>query len=48
MVSSKIVPGNLNLKFSLKFNHGFTNHGCLYCAILKSLYGFKEKSPQEK
>ena len=43
MVSSKTVPEDLNLKLILKFNPGFTNHGCLQCAILKSLYGFKEK-----
>ena len=43
MVSSKTVPEDLNLKLILKFNPGFTNHGCLQCAILKPLYGFKEK-----
>ena len=43
MVSSKTVPENLNLKFRSKFIHGFANNGCLHCAILKALYGFKEK-----
>ena len=43
MVSSKTVPEDLNLKLILKFNPDFTNHGCLQCAILKPLYGFKEK-----
>ena len=31
------------MKFRSEFKHGFTNHGCLHCAILKSLHGFKEK-----
>ena len=31
------------MKFISKFNHGFTNRGCLHCAVLKALYGFKEK-----
>ena len=49
MVSSKTVSDDFNLKFTSKFNHGFTNHGCLQCAILKALCGFKEKkSPQGK
>ena len=38
MVSSKAVPEHLNQKFRSKFNHGY-----LHCAILKALYGFKEK-----
>ena len=25
------------MKFRSKFNHGFTNHGCLHCANFKSL-----------
>ena len=41
MVSTKIVPEDLNLKF--KLNPGFTNHGCMRCAVPKALYGFKEK-----
>ena len=43
MVSSKTVPENLNLKFRSKFIHGFANNGCLQYAILKGLYGFKQK-----
>ena len=43
MVSSKAVPENLNLKLRSKFNHGFTNHGCMRCAFLEVLYSFKEK-----
>ena len=43
MVSSKSLTEDFNLKFRLKFNHGFTTHGCLQCAILTALYGFKEK-----
>ena len=31
---------NLNLKFRSKFNHGFSNHGYIHCAALKSLYNF--------
>ena len=38
MISRETVLDDLNLKFTSKFNHG-----CLYCAILKALYGFKEK-----
>ena len=38
MVSSKSVLEDLHPKFKSKLNHGF-----LYCAILKALYGFKEK-----
>lgn len=34
---------NLDLKFRLKINHGFTNHGCKDCALLKPLYNFKER-----
>ena len=43
MVSSKTVPENLNLKFRSKFIHGFANNDCLQYAILKGLYGFKQK-----
>ena len=44
-----LVVNYLNIKFRSKFNHGFTNRDCLHCAILKALYGFKEKmSPQGK
>ena len=31
------------MKYRSEFKHGFTNPGYLHCAILKSLYGFKEK-----
>ena len=30
---------DLNMKFRSKFNHGFTIHGYLHCAILKPLHG---------
>ena len=33
----------LNTKYRSEFKHGFTNHGCLHCAILKALHGFMEK-----
>ena len=36
LVSSKAVPGEYDLKFRSKFNHGYINHGCLHCAILKA------------
>ena len=39
----KAVPEDLNLKFRSRFNHTFTNHGCLHYAIPKTLYSFKEK-----
>ena len=31
----------MNLKFGSKFNHGFTNHECFHCAIIKALHDFK-------
>ena len=31
------------MKYRSEFKHGFTNRGCLYCAILKALHGFKAK-----
>ena len=31
------------MKHKSNFNHGFTNRGCLHCAIIKALYGFNEK-----
>ena len=34
---------DLDMKFTSKFNNGYTNGGCLHCAILKALYGFKYK-----
>ena len=48
MVSSNTIPEDLNLKFKSKFNPAFTDHGCLHCAILKALYGFKRKKTQGK
>ena len=38
---------DFNLKFRSTFNHGFTNHGYLRCAILKALYNFKVKRAHE-
>ena len=38
------ISENLNMKFRSNFNHGFANRGCLHCAVLKALHGFKEKS----
>ena len=43
IVSNKAVPEVLNVKFRRKFKNGFTNRGCLPCAILKALHGFKKK-----
>ena len=37
---------NLKLKFRLKFNHGFTNHGYLHIAVWKVLYNIKIKKIQ--
>ena len=34
---------DLDMKFISKFSNGYTNGGCLHCAILKALYGFKDK-----
>ena len=31
------------MKHRSKFKNGFTNCGCLHCAILKALHGFQEK-----
>ena len=39
----KIVLKGFESEFLLKFNQGFTNHRCLYCAILKPSYDFKVK-----
>ena len=42
MVSSKAASEDLNMKVISKFDHG-----CLHCAISKTLHVFKEKkSPQ--
>ena len=38
---------NLELKFKLKFNHGFTKHGYLHSAVWKASYNFKIKRPKE-
>ena len=43
IVSSKDVPEVLDMKYKSKFKHGFTNRGCLHCAILKALHGFQGK-----
>ena len=39
----KTTPGDLHLKSRSKVNPSVTNHGYLYCSVLKALYGFKEK-----
>ena len=31
------------MKYRSEFKHGFTNRGCLHCAILKALHSFQEK-----
>ena len=31
------------MKYRSEFKRGFTNRGCLHCAILKALRGFQEK-----
>ena len=36
MVCIKTVIDDLKLKFISKLDHGFNNHGCLHCAILKT------------
>ena len=43
----KAVTEDLNLKLRSKFNQGFTNYGCLHCAILKLLHSFKENKNQK-
>ena len=35
------------VKFRLKFNHGFTNHGYLHSAVWKALHNVKIKRAQE-
>ena len=47
MVSHVAEPENLSLKFRSKFNHGFTNHGCVHCAVLKAFHCFKGKKPHK-
>ena len=41
-IFSTAVPKDLKIKFRSKFNHGFTNRGCLHCAILK-VYNARDK-----
>ena len=36
------------MKYKSEFKHGFTNRGCLDCAIIKAIQGFMKKSPQVK
>ena len=43
IVSSKAVVEVLDMKYRSEFKHGFTNCGCLHCAILKALHGFQRK-----
>ena len=43
IVSSKAVTEVLDMKYRSEFKHGFTNRGCLQCAILKALHGFQKK-----
>ena len=43
IISVKAVPMVLDMKYRSEFKHGFTNRGCLHCAILKALHDFKEK-----
>ena len=43
IASIKPVPEVLDMKYRSEFKHGFTNRGCLQCAILKALNGFQEK-----
>ena len=43
IVSSNALPEVLGMSYRLKFKYSFTNRGCLYCAILKALYGCQEK-----
>ena len=38
---------NLKMKFRSKFDHGFTNHGCMHRAVWKALYKFKIKRAKE-
>ena len=40
VVSSKAVPKVWNMTYISEFKHGFTNRGCLHCAILKALHSF--------
>ena len=35
ILSSKVVPEDLNVKFRSKCNNGFTNRGCLHCVNLR-------------
>ena len=40
---SKNAPEDLNMKLRSKVNPSFIKHECLHFAVLKALYGFKEK-----
>ena len=35
------------MKYRSEFKHGFTNRGCLHCAISKALHCFQEKKAQK-
>ena len=37
------MPEVLDRKDKSECKHGFTNRGCLHCAILKALHGFPKK-----
>ena len=43
MTYDKSAPVNLNMKSISTFNHSFTSHSFLHCAILKALYSFAHK-----
>ena len=43
IVSSKVVPVDLNMKFISKFNDIFSNRGCLHCGVLKLYTILREK-----
>ena len=39
----KLYQRYCEMKYRSEFKHGFTNRGCLHCAILKALHGVQEK-----
>ena len=43
IVSWEAVPEVLDMKYRSECKHGFTNCGCLHCAVLKALIVFMEK-----
>ena len=47
IVSSKVVPGVLHMKFRSEFRDGFTNRGCFHSAALKALTRFQEKKSKD-